>query len=104
MVVSEPTLQSVATWQRRPSSHAQTLSWHLVLAGQVPLQVMEPPQPSPISPPQYWTAPVVVLVHESLVHVASPLQVCVVVSQVFPVPQSVVQGRLPPQPSPIVPQ
>jgi hypothetical protein len=102
-MVVEPLLQ-VSTWQRRPSSHTQTWFWHLVFAGQVPLQVIEPPQPSPMSPPQYWTAPVLVLVHESLVQVASPLQVWVVASQVLPAPQLVEQASEPPQPSPMVPQ
>lgn len=102
MVVCVVAGLQVATEQRKPSLHTQTLPWHVVFAGQAPLQVMELPQPSPIVPPQYW--PPLESVQVSALQLASPLHTPLTVSQTSPVPQLVLQLRLPPQPSPIWPQ
>lgn len=76
----------------------QMLFWHDQPVGQAALQFMEPPQPSPNVPPQYWPP---VGLHVSAVQPEAgthwlPLQI----SPAMHPPQL----RLPPQPSPIAPQ
>jgi hypothetical protein len=100
-IVVEPASQR-AIWQTRPPLHVQTLLVHVVPAGHASVQGMEPPQPSPTVPPQYW--PPVDGLQVSLAQLVSPLHRPLLVSHTLPVPQLVEQSMLPPQLFPILPQ
>jgi hypothetical protein len=99
VIVVDPELQ-VATWQTKPALHTQTFPLHVVPDGHGSLQVIEPPQLSPRTPPQY--CPPLAGLQVSGAQLASPLHTPE--THVLPAPQSVLHESECPQPSPTTPQ